>query len=188
MRAVEEKVRLGGVFGLECWRPYGPANLSPEVRQWCYDHGKLFHRRVWSAEAENLVVNAGLQHILDVVFSAASNVATWYVGLTDDTPTVAAADTLASHAGWVEFTEYTGDRQAWVEVRSGQSMTNSASVASFPITAAGGGLGGAFICSVATTTTGTLMCGAALSGGNRVVANGDTVEVTYTFSAADDGA
>ena len=34
----------------------------------------------------------------------------------------------------------------------------------------------------------THLGGAALTGGNRVVATGDTVVVTYSFTAADDGA
>ena len=141
----------------------------------------------WEDTSENLVVNEGLQHILDPVFSGGAQVDPWYAGLTDDTPTVAAGDTLASHVGWTEFDEYTGNRQEYVEVRSGQSLTNAASKASFPITGAGGGVGGAFLASVATGTGGTLMCGVALTGGNRVVASGDTVNVTYTFGAADDG-
>jgi hypothetical protein len=142
----------------------------------------------WTDTAKNLVTNAGMQHMLDTEFSGGTAITTWYLGLADNTPTFAAGDTLASHGGWTEFDEYTGDRKAWVEVRSGQTLTNSASVASFAITGAGGGVGGAFLAGAATGTASTLMSGAALSGGNRTVANGDTVELTYQFSAADDGA
>ncbi len=160
-------IRLGGVFHLVCRDKNGKIK--------------------WEDTSENLVVNEGLQHILDTVFSGGAQVDPWYAGLTDDSPTVAAADTLASHVGWTEFDEYTGNRQEYVEVRSGQSLTNAASKAVFPITGAGGGVGGAFLASVATGSAGTLMSGVALTGGNRVVASGDTVEVTYTFGAADDG-
>lgn len=168
MEQVKNKVRLGGVFHFVARDKYG--NLK------------------WEDDAPNIVVNEGMQHMLDTEFSGGAAIATWYVGLADDTPSFAAGDTLASHAGWVEFTEYTGDRKEWVEVRSSQTLTNSASVASFAITGAGGGVGGAFLCGAATLTAATLMSGAALSAGNRAVANGDTVEVTYQFSAADDGA
>lgn len=161
-------VRFGGVFQLLCRRPDGGIR--------------------WLDEAHNLVVNEGLQHILDSTFAAGTQVTTWYVGLADNSPSFAAADTLASHGGWTEFTEYTGDRQEYVETRTDQQLSNSGSKASFPITGAGGGVGGAFLASAASGTTGTLMCGAALTGGNRTVASGDTVEVTYTFDAADDGA
>jgi len=152
----------------------------------CRDrHGKV----KWRDEAKNLVTTEGLQHILDILFvSATAQIDPFYVGLMDASPSPAAGDTLASHVGWTEFDEYTGDRQEYVDVRSSQTVTNGASVASFPITGAGGGVGGAFLASAATGTSGTLLCGAALSGGNRVVAASDTVEVTYTFSAADDGA
>lgn len=142
----------------------------------------------WKDTAKNLVTNVGLQHILDTVFSGGTAVDPWYVGLSDNSPTFAAADTLASHTGWTEFDEYSDNRKAYVETRTNQQLSNSGSVASFSITGAGGGVGGAFLCSAATGTSGTLMSGAALSGGNRTVASGDTVEVTYTFSASDDGA
>ena len=66
----------------------------------------------WTDVIENLVTNAGLNHLLDVALSGASQITSWYVGLTDGTPTPAAADTLASHSGWTEVTDYTGNRKA----------------------------------------------------------------------------
>ena len=66
-------------------------------------------------------------------------------------------------------------------------MSNGTAVG-FSINAAGGGVGGAFVASAASGTAGTLLCAAALSGGNRAVADGDTVSLTYSFTAADDGA
>ena len=161
---MKDGIKLGGVFELEC-----------------YDKKGILK---WTDNWKNTVVNVGLQHVLDTVFSGGSAVTTWYLGLTDSSPTVNAADTLASHTGWVEETGYTGNRMAWVEVRSSQSMTNSASVAVFPITGTAT-IGGAFLCSVATTTTGVLMSAGALTGGNRAVVSGDTLNLTYTFAAAD---
>jgi len=161
---MNEGLKLGGVFTLEC-----------------YDKDGVLK---WNDEFHNTVVNEGLQHVLDTVFSGGSAVDPWYLGLTDGTPTVNAADTLSSHAGWTEETDYTGNRQAWVEVRSGQSMTNAASVAVFPITGTAT-IGGGFLCSVATTTTGVLMSAGALAGGDRSVASGDTLNLTYVLSAAD---
>ena len=69
----------------------------------------------WYDEAENTVVNAGLQHILDVTFTGATQVSTWYVGLTDSSPSVDASDTLGTHSGWTEVTAYSGDRKEYVE-------------------------------------------------------------------------
>jgi hypothetical protein len=142
----------------------------------------------WEDQAHNAVVNEGLQHILDTEFSGGSQVDPWYIGLTDNSPTFNSTGTLGGHAGWTEFTEYSSNRKEYVETRTNQQLSNSGSVASFSISSSGGGVGGGFLCSVSTGTSGTLMSGAALSGGNRTVASGDTVEVTYTFSAADDGA
>ncbi len=162
-------VRLGGVFRLECREKRGGLK--------------------WVDEAPNLVTNAGLQHILDVTFSGSSQTSTWYVGLADNSPSFSAASTLATPGGWTEFDEYSeGARQEYVEVRASQTLSNSASTAAFSITTAGGGVGGAFLAAAATGTSAILMCGAALTGGNRTVADGDTVNVTYTFTAADDGA
>lgn len=141
----------------------------------------------WVDETHNIVVNAGLQHILDVTFSGGTAVDPWYIGLADNSPTFNSTDTLSGHGSWTEFTEYSSERKEYVETRTNQQLSNSGSVASFSISSSGGGVGGGFICSASTGTSGTLMSGAALSGGNRTVADGDTVEVTYTFSAADDG-
>jgi len=145
----------------------------------------------WRAVAENLVVNVGLQHILDAVFSGATQVDPWYVMLASASPSPAAADTMASHAGWTEFTDYDeATRQIWVEVRSGQSMDNSASKAAFTISQDSSSIGGAALTSdnTKTGTSGTLMCCAAFTGGNKAADDDDTLEVQYAFSAADDGA
>src|SRR5688572_15093092 len=79
----------------------------------CRDkHGNL----KWRDTIKNIVVNQGLNDLLDVTLSGATQDTTWFVGLTDGTPTVAAADTLASHAGWVEVTAYDEtNRVAWVD-------------------------------------------------------------------------
>jgi hypothetical protein len=161
---MKEGLSLKGIYSIECYDKNG--NLK------------------WNEEFPNLVVNEGLEHTLDTEFSGGTAVTTWYLGLTDGTPTVAATDTLASHAGWTEVTDYTGDRKEWVEVRTGQSMTNSASVAVYAINGTAT-VGGGFLCSVATTTTGVLMSAGAFTGGDRSVASGDTVNLTYTLTAAD---
>lgn len=160
-------IKIGGVFLVECYGPDG--------------------RLKWREWAENLITNEGLDHILDVVLHAASQVTTWYVGL-KNTGAPAAGDTLASHAGWTENSNYTGNRQEYVEAAaSGQSITNSANKASFSINADSQTIAGAFLASVATGTSGTLLCVANFSS-SKSADNGDTVQVTYTVSAADDGA
>lgn len=138
-----------------------------------------------TTEAENLVVNQGLNNMLDITFHGTSQTNPWYVGL-KDTGTIAAADTLASHAGWAEFTSYTGNRKEYQEAAAvNQSITNTANVAIFNADATDSAYG-AFLCSAATGTSGELFCAADFA--NVVnVESGDEVEITYTISVADDG-
>ena len=116
-----------------------------------------------------------------------TQVATWYNGLTDGTPTPAAGDTLASHAGWVEVTDYAGSRKAWVGVRSAQTVTNNASQSAFAIDATVT-VGGVFLASVASGTSGILWSVAAFTAGDRDALDGDTINVRYDVTGSDDGA
>lgn len=157
--------KIGGSFFVQCFDKDG--NLK------------------WEDEAKNVVTNVGLDHILDVVLHATSATATWYVGL-KNTGTPVAADTAASHASWTENTNYTGNRQEYEEAAaSSQSITNSANRASFPITSDSQTISGAFLDSTTSGTAGILLCVADFTGGDKSADNGDTLEVTYTISAAD---
>lgn len=145
----------------------------------------------WNDVADNMVVNVGLQHILNVVFSGSTQTATWYVGLTASTTTVASGDTMVTHAGWTEFTAYDeATRQEWTEVITNQSMTNSAAKATYTVSTDSSIIGGAFLTSSNTKggSAGTIMCCAAFSAGNKSADDNDTLEVQYTFTAGDDGA
>jgi len=155
-------------------------NLRGKFVVECYDKdGRL----KWKDEAVNAVVDEGLNHILDVEFHATSQVTTWYIGLITGAGTLAAGDTLASHAGWTEGTSYSGTRKEWTEgAASGKSMTNSTPV-DFSITGTMT-VKGAFLCSVTSGTSGTLFCTALFSGGDQGVANGDTLRITYTITAS----
>jgi hypothetical protein len=105
------------------------------------------------------------------------------------TGATAAGDTLASHVGWTELTPFTGaSRVTYVEASaSGQSITNSANKASFSITTAAT-VAGAMLASVITGSggSGILLCAADFASA-KAVENGDTLEVTYTITAADAG-
>lgn len=140
----------------------------------------------WEETRKNLVVTAGLNDSLDKHFKGSSYTAAWYVGLTQGSPSFAAGDTMASHGGWVEDTTYDeANRQTLtLGTVSGGSVDNSASKAVF--TASGAATwGGAFVTSNNTKggTTGVLYGGAALST-NRTVADGDTLTITVTLTAA----
>jgi hypothetical protein len=168
--AARSGVRAGGVFTIVCRDKDG--NVK------------------WTDTGHNLVVNTGLNHIRDVILLAGTQVSTWYTGLTQGSPTIAAADTMASHAGWTESTAYSeAVRQTWTGAAGATgASSNSASPSVFSINATAT-IGGVFLTSNSTKggSTGTLYSGVAFTGGNRSVVNGDTLTVTYNHSVADDG-
>jgi hypothetical protein len=150
----------------------------------CYDaSGNL----KWTEEVQNLVVNEGLDDILNQYYKGSTYTAAHYVGLTDGTPTIAATDTAGSHAGWVEDTNYAEATRPSLTLGtvSSQSVDNSASKATFSINATTT-IGGAFVITNNTKggTTGTLVGAAAFTAGDKSVANGDTLNVTVTLSAS----
>ena len=139
----------------------------------------------WSEEYHNIIVDAGLTHTLATELGAQTQVTAWYVGL-KGTGTVVAGDILSSHAGWAEINPYTGNRKAFTAgTAAAKSIDNSGSPASFAITAALT-VYGAFLCSAASGTSGTLFAAGDFAS-SRAVVIGDTLNVTATFTQADDG-
>ena len=136
----------------------------------------------------NIVVNAGLNYLLDAGLSAGSAITTWYLGLLSATPTVAAGDTMASHAGWTEITAYDeANRVTWVDGGvASQTVSNTASPADFTISTNGTNIGGAFLTSNNTKggTTGTLYAAGAFTAGDKSLDDNDSIEVTFTATAA----
>jgi hypothetical protein len=171
-RAIEQ-AEAAGVYKIECHDAQG--NLK------------------WSAESKNLVVNGGLQDMNAKYFTGSAYTATWYLGLygagASNTP--AAGDTMSSHAGWTEVVPYSNaTRPACTfgtpTTANPSVATNSASPASFTINATAT-VGGAFLTSNNTKsgTTGILYSAADFgSPGDRAVASGDILTLTYTLSLA----
>ena len=150
----------------------------------------------WQAESKNLVVNAGLAYMAGTALTSVTQITSFFLGLygagASNTP--AAADTMASHAGWTEVTAYSNaNRIAATFVTATTAnpsvVTNSASPAVFNINGTAT-VGGAFLVggtgsSTKGGTTGTLFSAADFgSPGDRSVVNSDTLSVTYTFSLA----
>jgi hypothetical protein len=145
----------------------------------------------WSDTFHNLVVNQGLANMNGAYFAGTAQTTTWYLGLVTGPgsgTTFAAADTLASHAGWTESTAYAGNRKAVTfgsptsGSPSGESaISNSASPSSFVMNATVV-IAGAFLASVDTGTSGILFSEGDFTGGDKSVASGDTLNVTYTFT------
>lgn len=141
----------------------------------------------WVAHIDNIVPNVGLDEILDKFWKGLTYTASHFVGLTDGTPTVAAGDTMSSHAGWVEVEDYDESVRQTLTLGSvsSQSVDNSASKAVFTMNATTT-VGGAFITTVNTKggTTGILMSVGAFTEGDKAVDSGDIIRVTATITAA----
>jgi hypothetical protein len=169
MRPAEaEGARAGGVYSVECRDAAG--NLK------------------WTDTFSNLVVNQGLQDMNAKYFSGSSYTAAWFLGLVTGPgsgTTYAATDTLASKA-WTENTSYVGDRKAatlgTATTADPSVISNSGSAAVFTMNANAQTIAGAFLCSVATGTSGILFSAGDFSGGDKVLDSGDTLSVTYSFS------
>jgi hypothetical protein len=159
-----EKLTFGGIFTVTCYDKNG--NIK------------------WKEETHNLVVNEGLDHILEVIFIGGSAYSNFYIGLVSSNPVISAGDTLASHSGWSEISDYSeGQRQEFVETRSGETVDNTANLATFSINNSAI-IGGSFITSAQTGTTGILLAASAFSNGEKNVSDGDTIKVMYEFRAA----
>ena len=161
----------GGVFHFKCYDKDG--NLK------------------WEDSIHNLVVNAGLKDMNDKYFSGSSYTATWYIGLVNasPTPSYAAGDTAASHAGWAETTDYSQSTRPQASFGAATTadpsvINNSGSPATFSINGTVT-VAGAFLISDSTKggTSGVLFSVSNFqSPGSRSVVNGDTLTVTYEFS------
>ena len=208
-----QAIKLGGTFFVECWKTkkvkrslferlftmldpvkaFGVTKKgSKELRGWFpfIKWKRLKLSLKWKDKTHNLVTNVGLQHAIDTEFESGSQVTTWYVGLTNTSPSPAAGDTMASHAGWTENANYDESvRETYTSTRSNQTTSNSASKASFTIDTDSQTIGGAFICSDNTKSgsSGTLWCCAAFSGGDKSADDDDVINVQYDITFADDG-
>jgi hypothetical protein len=148
----------------------------------------------WAEDIENIVVNVGKNLALDTFLAGSAYTVTGpYMFLAGGTPASAAAtDTMATKTGWTEVglanaPTYTGPRKtvAWSAAATGSKATSAA--LSFAITGSGtvAGCGivfGTGAVSTIDSTAGTLYSVGAFTGGSKTVANGDTLNVTYTAS------
>jgi hypothetical protein len=141
----------------------------------------------WEESNPNLVVNVGLQDMNTKYFTGTTYTAAWYLGLVTGPAsgtTFAAGDTLASHAGWTENTNYSGNRKACTfgtaTTADPSVITNALNTASFTMNATTT-IAGAFLAST-TDNSGVLFSAGDFTGGDKSVASGDTLNVTYQFS------
>lgn len=186
-----EKAKAGDQVGAALTRAVGADGAASAAGQYKIECRDAQGNLKWSTEPINLVVNQGLQDMNAKYFTGSTYTAAWYIGLygaaASNNPV--AGDTAASHAGFTEIVPYSNaTRPACTfgtpTTANPSVATNSASPAAFNINATAT-VGGAFLISNNTKsgTTGVLFSASDFtSPGDRVVASGDTLNVTYTFS------
>jgi hypothetical protein len=152
----------------------------------CYGaDGKL----KWSDKIENIVTNEGKNVALDTIFAGSAYTAAVVMGL-KGTGTAVIGDAQASHASWLEVglanaPAYSGTRKtpAFSAASAGSKATSAA--VSFAFTSAGT-VAGCFInlagSATIDATTGKLYSAGDFTGGSKVVASGDTLNVSYSAS------
>jgi hypothetical protein len=142
----------------------------------------------WVDFIENLVTTVGKNDLLDKYLAGSAYTAAWYMGLissTSYTTGPAVGDTAASHGGWTEDVAYSQASRptaAWSAASAGSKSLSAALQFSINGTTT---IKGCFLISNSTKsgTTGILYSAGLFSGGDKAVANGDTLSVSYTASA-----
>lgn len=156
----------------------------------------------WEESFPNLVNAVGKELLLDTLLRTSGTYTTVgpFLGLiSGSSPTFDAADTMSSHGGWTEFTNYTvggspvrGTAVFSASTSSGSSPANvtscAASAITYTITGGGGTVGGCFLVtgsgavSTQGSTAGTLYSAGAFAVA-KTTTTGDTVSVTYSTTA-----
>jgi len=166
--SIKDKGRVSGHYSVRCFGP----------------DGKL----KWEDGFDNIIVTEGLNHILDSTLGGASQVTAWYVGLLD-ADAAPAAGWGATEVGGDDFVDYAeGTLPVWTPDggAAAGSVSNSSSPASFAINQDSSVVGGAFLISTSAKATpaGTLYSAGTFSS-DKNVDDGDTLQVTATFTQAD---
>ena len=156
----------------------------------------------WEEKFPNLVNAVGKELMFNTLLRTSGTYTTVgpFLGLISGSrPTFAAADTMSSHAGWTEFTNYTvggsavrGTATFGAASSSGLTPNNvttcGATAILYTITGGGGTVGGCFLVTgtgavnTLSSTAGTLYSAGAF-GTPRSTTAGDTISVTYSTTA-----
>lgn len=132
----------------------------------------------------NGAVTVGLNKLLDVGFRNQTQISAWYMSLIDESgfSALSASDTSASHAGWVELQDYSGNRQAYSPgAASGGSITISSAIA-FTMTDDVDVRGMLLASSNTKGSAVDVLWATAVESAARSIANGDQYQVNYTIT------
>ena len=138
----------------------------------------------WTDSFPNLVTTVGKNEMLDKALAGVTYTAAWYLGLVTGPGsgnTYLAANTASSHAGWTEAVPYSNSTRPAASWSAASGGAKSSTATSFTINASAT-VAGAFLINDSTKsgTTGVLFSVGNFSGGDRTIASGDTLNVTYT--------
>lgn len=171
----EEKGFLSGTYTVKCIGPDGSVK--------------------WVDTFDNVVTTVGKNLALDTFLAGSTYTVTGpYMGLISSSSysAVAAGDAMNSHAGWLEAGNanaptYTAPRKTCAWSAAGGGSKSLSAALSFAITGSGT-VKGCFIVygpgasATIDNTGGTLYSAGLFTGGDKVVGNGDTLNVSYTAS------
>lgn len=150
---------------------------------------------VWQDTIHNTVATVGKNLALDTFLAGSSyTVVGPYLGLISSVSysAIAAADTMASHSGWTEAgvtnaPTYTTPRKtaAWNAASAGSKALSAA--LSYAITGSGTVKGAFMVYGTGALTTidntaGTLLSAGLFTGGDKVVANTDTLNCSWSLA------
>lgn len=149
----------------------------------------------WTDTIANTVVTAGKNAVLDASLAgSAYSVNGPYMGLISGISysAIAAGDTMAAHPGWLEaggtnLPGYSGTRKTCAFSSASAGVKALASALSFAVTADGTAKGCFVVFGTGAQATkdnggGALLSAGLFSGGDKAVANGDTLNVNYQLS------
>lgn len=156
-----------------------PVKVAHRYTFEAFRDGKL----LWREVIDNLVVTEGLNDILSKYYKGSAYTAAHYLGL-KGSGTIAAGDTMSSHAGWSEITSYDEAARQTMSFGTVSAGSVSATQVTFTISATVT-IGGGFLTTNSTKggTTGTLVGATDFSAARSLVDN-DVLNVTVTATAA----
>jgi hypothetical protein len=147
----------------------------------------------WVDTIHNLVTTVGKNDLLDKYLAGSAYTAAFFVGLISSTTYTtgpAATDTMASHGGWVEaggataplYSQAARPTAVWSAAAAGAKALSAA--LTFSIVTTGGTVKGCFLTTISTKdgTTGILFSAGTFTGGDKIVAPGDTLSVSYSLT------